>query len=125
VIELGQNEFIIIKFMGRLGPTVGFPVPYFLFYDYLTPLFSVLRLFNSQFAGTPIVCTHSRLYSSFISQFFHIEILNTDLQTFGAKVFADSHGKSLETLEVITIHSFKIHSFVFNLSQSDSYTENA
>ena len=50
---------------------------------------------------------------------FHLEILNSDLQTkvwgyylqslqtFGAKVFADFRGKSLQTLEVITIQSFR------------------
>ena len=62
------------------------------------------------------------LYSSFISQSFNLEILNTDFLTkfwrhylqslqrlstrVGAKVFADSREKSLQTLEVITIQTF-------------------
>ena len=44
-------------------------------------VFLLKRLFNSQLAGTPIVCTHSRLYSFFILQSFHLEILNTDFLT--------------------------------------------
>ena len=33
------------------------------------------------------------------------------MQTFGAKVFADSRGKSLQTLEVITIQSLNLRKF--------------
>ena len=55
----------------QVDGAVGFPVRSFLF----------KRLFNSQLAGTPIVCTQSRLNNSCISQLFHLEIhleLNTD-----------------------------------------------
>ena len=64
-------------------------------------------------AGIPIVCTDSELYNSFISQSFHLEILNTDfLKRFGAKVFADSRGKSLQTLEVITKQNFVLKVYI-------------
>ena len=43
------------------------------------------------------------------------------LQTFGAKVFADSRGKSLQTLEVITIQILIIQSLVVGIS-GDSHT---
>ena len=79
IIYLGQDQgfdwvgtpfarrlFIIIKFIGWLGSS---------------PLFLFRRIFNSQLTGNTIVCTHSGLYSSFISQSFHLEILNSDFLT--------------------------------------------
>ena len=72
--------------------TVGFPVRVFIF----------KRLFNSQLPGTPIVYIHSRLYSSFISQSFHLEILNTDFQT----KFWRYHLQSLQRLSTRVFADF-------------------